>query len=415
MQTSKAIIVAPAWRQPGYVGNYRIDRFIRWMSERGDEVVLVRGGEGDSVANMPWGTEITIRDPLRLHREPAGLSTTARPARKPNRFRRNVANWMFNPDPTIVWGRRAVTHPSVLRFAKGAQWVISTSPPESSHVVAAQLARRVGAALIVDMRDGWLDDPLKPLLQSSWLRRWSESRLEYRVLKQARCIFVTSDEWREMLQSRLPFARGKTVVLTNAYPASGIDGSASLVANRPLTLLHAGRLRGSRQSQRAALLLAPLLEGLDSNAESTGCLVFLGDLSREDQDDLTQYKGRFEEHGWRIESHAVVQRQELFVRLSEASGLLLLSASKAVIPSKIFEYIPTGKPVLAICAEGSSVWRMAVEIPQFFPVDSRSPKQACDTVKAFLNVCSTGGTRFEVPERYSEQYLKGIFLAQISL
>lgn len=43
MSSSKAIILALYWKLRGYVDNYRVDRFIRWLSERGDEVVVVRG------------------------------------------------------------------------------------------------------------------------------------------------------------------------------------------------------------------------------------------------------------------------------------------------------------------------------------------------------------------------------------
>ncbi len=97
MSNSKAILIVPDWRQPGYVGNYRIDRFIRWLSERGDELVVVRAGERDALESMPWGTEIVVRDPLGLHRE-RSVSGPA-PARKPNALRRTLAYWAFNPDP----------------------------------------------------------------------------------------------------------------------------------------------------------------------------------------------------------------------------------------------------------------------------------------------------------------------------
>jgi hypothetical protein len=103
----------------------------------------------------------------------------------------------------------------------------------------------------------------------------------------------------------------------------------------------------------------------------------------------------------------------MFVRLSRAHGLLLLSASQAAIPSKTFEYIATGKPVLAACPEGSSVWRMASDLPQFFLVDYRDPTRCSDAVRAFLNACETGSNCFEVPERYSERFLKELFLAQV--
>jgi len=409
---SKFVIVAPFWRQPAHVGNYRVDRFIRWLSERGDEVVVIRGGERDHEDATPWGIEVTVRDPLGFY--PERRPSSDAPARRPNRLRRAAAVWIFNPDPSIIWAHLAVKNATVLRHSEGARWVVSSSPPESPHVAAAQLARNLKADLLIDMRDGWLDEPLKPLLHTSALRRWREGRLESRILRQARCILVTSDIWREMLEARLPFTRGKTVVLRNAYPQA-IDRPVSTKStNNPLRLLHAGRLRGSSQSRCAALLLDPLEAAISSNGPATGTLTFLGQLSREDQSELSVYENRFEKRGWQLEIQSVVPREQMLSELFAASGLLLLSASQAAIPSKTFEYISTGKPVLAACPEGSAVWRMASELPQFFPVDYNNPERAAATARAFLNRCQAGGGSFEIPDRYSERYLKEVFLGQVS-
>jgi len=414
MPAAKAIIFAPFWRQRGHVGNYRIDRFIRWLRERGDEVVVVRAGDSYGVASEAWGTELTIRDPLGFHPDHSTVNPLcAGPVRPPNRLRRHLANLIFNPDPAVVWAVRAANDKSVRRIAQGARWIISSSPRESSHVAAAKLACRVGAALIIDMRDGWLDEPLDSLLQSSWLNLWREGRLEARILRQAQCIFVTSRQWREMLQARLPFVREKTVVLTNAYPRSEAKRCKAEAAQGPLTLLHAGRLRGSDQSRAIDLLIAPLLEGLRSTGEPNGVLAFLGDLTREDRLELSGYQARLEDLGWKVQVDPPVSREDMMIRLSMTHGLLLLSASRAAIPSKVFEYIPTGKPVLAVCPRASALWDIAAGLTQFFPLDSGG-STACYTVRSFLHTCRRGCTEFEVPEQYSEPYLKEIFLGHLS-
>lgn len=413
MPRSKAVIIAPYWRLPGYVGDYRVDRFIRWLSERGDDIALIRGGEEDRVDQMPWGVEITVRDLLGVF-SARTLSGERRRSGLKHHIRHGLSNLLLSPDPIIAWGYRMAVNANVLRFARGAKWVISTSPPESPHVAAAWLARRIRAAHIVDMRDGWLDEPLKQQLKDSRIRRWRESRLESRILRRANRIFVTSHEWREMLQARLPFVSEKTVVLTNAYPQGAIQPVTSPALDGPLTLLHAGRLLGSSGSRHAGLLLDPLLNGLDSQSGKEGTIIFLGGLSSKDTEELERFKEAFEKRGWKIESRPAVPRAEMLESLSAAHGLLLLSASHAAIPSKLFEYIPMCKPVLAACSRGSSVWRIASGLPQFFPVNYESADQASDAVRGFLSACSSGATECEVPELYSEQYLKKIFLEHVS-
>ena len=161
-----------------------------------------------------------VRDPLGLHGDPPEDAKNRQTPREYNALVRLAALLAFNPDPAILWSRAMARHPEVLKYGAGARFVLSSSPPESAHVGTALLARRLRAELVVDMRDGWLDEPLKEVLERSALQRWREGRLEKRVLERADRIFVTSETWKTMLAARLPFTRHKTTVLTNCYPRS---------------------------------------------------------------------------------------------------------------------------------------------------------------------------------------------------
>jgi len=86
----KAVIFAPFWRQSGHVGNYRIDRFMRWLAAEGYCVVLVRAGSVTGQRQESWGVEVTIRDPMGLYRD-AAVDDVAIKARKPNKIRRMLA------------------------------------------------------------------------------------------------------------------------------------------------------------------------------------------------------------------------------------------------------------------------------------------------------------------------------------
>jgi hypothetical protein len=142
--------------------------------------------------------------------------------------------------------------------------------------------------------------------------------------------------------------------------------------------------------------------------------VFLGNLSERDRSDLAGSAEQFGQLGWKIETQPAVPREQMFEQLQRADGLLLFCASQAAIPSKVFEYIPTGKPVLAASPRDSSVWRMASELPQFFKADYRELSQAGSKVSAFLRASQQGDGPYAVPERYSESCLREIFLKAVS-
>lgn len=408
----KAVIVAPFWHQTGHVGNYRVDRFIRWLATAGYFVVVVRAGSVSDRRTTPWGMELTVRDTLGLYRHNVD-SAVPIPPRRPNRLRRWVATTLFNPDPGIVWSRTAASNRDVLHAGAGAAFVISSSPPESAHVGAARLARSLNAKFVLDMRDGWLDEPLKPLLRSSRIRRWIEGSLEKSLLRQAHRIFVTSTGWKRMLEERVPSVGEKVAVLTNGYPPHGSSASHDKVARSstaPLRLIHAGRFTGSRLTQKPGFLLEPLSMGLDGG-DAGGIVTLLGDLEGADLDEVRQWQPVFESKKWTIEVRSAVPRDEMMLILGQADGLLLLSASQAAIPSKLFEYLPLGKPVFATTPLSSALWQMSETIDQLFVTDYAEPDRS--VARQFIAVCESSDADYDIPQQFAEDALSKRFLREI--
>ncbi len=411
-QVKKAVIFAPFWRQPNHVGNYRIDRFVRWLAEDGFYVVLVRAGSVAGQSDQSWGIEITVRDPLGLYRD---TTTDGSPVklRKPNQLRRQLAYWLFNPDPGIRWARVAARDSDVLELAKGALFVISSSPPESAHIGAAILAKKLKSKLIIDMRDGWLDEPLKPLLRKSRLRRWLESRLEKSVLRQAGQIFVTSPVWKTLLTGRLPFTEDKTTVLTNACPPVGLfdlKKTRKRTVNEPVRLVHAGRFTGSRLSQKVGYLLEPLLLGI-GECETQGVVTLLGHLEARDLSEIKKWQPQFKSKGWTIEVKDAVPRDEMMDILRQADGLLLLSASEAAIPSKLFEYLILEKPILTATPQSSAVWQVGKSLNQLFLTDYRNPE--LPVARSYISTCVKTANDYEIPDQFSEEVLSKVFITKV--
>jgi hypothetical protein len=405
----KAIIFAPFWRQTGHVGNNRVDRFVRWLVDEGYHIVMIRAGSADAIHDESWGQEITVSDRLGLYRDAELGEPAAANPRKPNKWRRALAYWLFNPDPTIVWARSAARHPVVVSAMAGAQFILSSSPPESAHVGAWILSRKTSVPHVVDMRDGWLDEPLKQLLRSSALRRWQEGRLERRILQDAKGIQVTSAIWKDLLCHRFPNVTSKVKVLTNGYPE---NVQALGVKNGPrddtgkTVLIHAGRFTGSRLTQYPALLLDPLLNDL-ANSSKTGVIRLIGALTNDELEQIAPFEHRFKAIGWQIETPGVIPRAELLELLPKTDGLLLLSASYAALPSKLFEYIPTGLPIFVVTEKGSATWKICESLPQAMLVDV-----ATNTASSMVNENSSFYEKvgFLVPDDYSEQKLSEKFM-----
>ncbi|MEQ1528081.1 MAG: glycosyltransferase [Methylococcales bacterium] len=415
--TKTVIIIAPFWHESGHVGNYRIERFIRWFTGSGIHVVLVSAGSADREAQQPWGLELTIRDPVGLYRdtEPSGESPKPR---KPNKLRRALALWLFNPDIGVVWANRVAKHAKVLQHAAGAEFVLSSSRPESAHVASWRLAKQLNCKLVIDMRDGWLDEPLEPLLMTSSIRRFVEGRLEKKILAAAEQIFVTSEVWRELLVARGVAKAERVAVITNAYPDfdfSTVAAESSKHKNRhPIELLHTGRFRASRSSQDPALLLEPLRIGL-AGRDLKGSINLLGQLDAEEQVEIENYGPKMAAVGWGLVCHTPVSRSEAMTRVGQADGLLLLCAAYAAIPSKVFEYIPAKRPLLIVAKPGSAIWRVGMNIKQATLLDYSQPDTWREAIELFLNMLNSNQYESSCPEIYSDAYLGKLAMASLGL
>lgn len=406
----KAVLFVPFWRQDGHVGNYRVDRFVRWLADQDCSVVIVRAGTMDRESHEAWGQEITVRDPLGLH--PEASPSTANPAsrRKYKTFRKvrgAVAKWVSNPDPTVAWARVAARHSLVVQATKGAAFILSSNPPESAHVGAWLLSRRTGVPHIVDMRDGWLDEPLKPLLRTSALRRWQEGRMEARILRDAKGIQVTSDVWKKLICDRFPAFAPKVQVLTNGYPqhAASPPPMPPKGPRDEFLLIHAGRFMESDKRRTPGLLLEPLLHNLSGRSQS-GVVQLIGPLSKDELTIIESFKARFAAIGWRIECPGRLPRSEVLERVPTADGLLLLSASHAALPSKLFEYIPTGRPLFVVTHKGSATWNVCALLPQatLIEIATGSVHSSWDNQPPFY-----AKPQFRIPPEYCEKSLAQTF------
>ncbi|MFK7847036.1 MAG: hypothetical protein AB8G77_17165 [Rhodothermales bacterium] len=422
------LIIAPFWRNPGHVGVYRVDRFIRWLASKDIPVVLVRAGQEEHTEKTPWGVEIAIRDPLNIHGDIDQSGTFKKADRRPNALRRWVAEWVFNPDLSVVWAKRIAKHPLLQEHMDRVTDILASSPPDSLHLGAYELAKAYNKRLILDRRDGWLDEPLKPLLQRSRIRRFMEGRLERRVLKEAAIVFVTSEVWKEHLGKRLPFILDKTTVLTNAYPATlssnnQVSGnnfvtppdsaSAQHTISETVELLHAGRFTGSNHRQKPQHLLTPLLDAVGS-MQSSGSILCLGNLEPEDFSAIDQFKAPLAEHAWTLETQDRVSREQMLQIMGTVNGLLLLSTPFASVPSKFFEYLASGKPILAATQKGSAVWRISEQLPQVFLIDY-TQQQFSESVVQFLEACQRNEHYSIKPDDFTESTLSQIFFTALNI
>lgn len=262
--------------------------------------------------------------------------------------------WMAVPDPFVTWlpfgiarGLRVVRNEHM-----GA--IFSTSPKPTAHLIAAALKARTGLPWVADFRDPWIDPGYHP--RPGTVRLRVESRLEAHVVTRADRITVTTPELRDDLMRRYPdLPPSKFVVIYNGYDESDFDALGSLRAAPRFEVLHAGLVTPGYRDP------VPFLRAVAG-------LIAAGDLMRAEIDVVFLGAGEYvESAAFRaivrdlglddvVKVQARIPHRETLRRLQRAAVLLLLQGTdtQSQIPAKAFEYLPVGRPILALAIPGAT-------------------------------------------------------------
>ncbi|XBQ16871.1 MAG: glycosyltransferase [Oceanicaulis sp.] len=292
------------------------------------------------------GAEITIASPV----EPAGphawtplpigvgrgqAGSSGSVYRLLNRLRDGLV-W---PDPELAWVLRH--GPRLADAIDAADLVITTSPPESLHVVASRLAARRAVPHLVDLRDPWLRSMHRPA-RRRFPRRLVERALLRRVVRRAAAVTAVHPYIAEDVELAL---RGAQVRVIGQAPAAPDPDFVWRFEEGRLNAVYAGGFElgsGTRRLTDFLAALAPLFA-----TEPRLSVHHFGPLS-EAEAALASDTPNLVAHGpLDLDKLAVVQRA--------ADALVLFNAPHARFPGgKLTEYAAADKPIILL---GEGPWR----------------------------------------------------------
>jgi len=149
-----------------------------------------------------------------------------------------VKKWMkkmlFIPDVQIGWGLFAFWPALYLILSGRIDAIYSSSPPESSHVLALILKWITKKPWVADLRDPWTFEPLNLLLKTVKWRLALERRLERMVFNRADAIILNTPEAEKSYRKLYPRFDHKMQTITNGFDADEIrETNDELGENNP--------------------------------------------------------------------------------------------------------------------------------------------------------------------------------------
>ena len=254
---------------------------------------------------------------------------------------------LFIPDARVLWVKPSVHFLADYIQQNGIDTVITTGPPHSLHLIGLGLKQKAAIKWIADFRDPWTTIGYHKELKLSKYAANKHKTLESRVLNTADAILVTSPTTRKEF---MELTDKPISVITNGY-------DNEVVVKQPLddkfTLAHIGSFLSERNPRALWQALAELVNDNPEFAEKFR-LKLIGAVSREVLNSIADYglNSYVDNLGYVSHAEAVAQQ-----RRSQVLLLIEIDTpeTKCIIPGKLFEYMVSNRPILAIGPEGADM------------------------------------------------------------
>jgi glycosyltransferase involved in cell wall biosynthesis len=242
------------------------------------------------------------------------------------------------PDENVSWSLTAI--PAAVRIvrAEGIDVVLTTSPPNSVHLIGAAVKRMTGVRWVADLRDSIAAHPHRRV-ESAAVRakeKVSDSVAKL-VARRADAIVAASAAIAAEADTLDPAG-----VVTTILNGADFDDFAGLEYRRGdrFRITHTGSFFGKRDPRPFLTALAE--SGLDDIRAR-----FVGDFRASDRE-WAESLGL----GDSLELHPYVPRRESLALQRDSDALLLLipeagGRGKGVLSGKVFEYLAAERPILA--------------------------------------------------------------------
>ncbi len=397
----KVLIITQCFPPHGGSGVQRPLFFSKYLSELGWKCIVLTTAEDDYFVHDPTLTQhihptttvIRIKDPRadeklyvwckKTDRKIANIFSKLPILWKVNNIAskstrtilRPIINLLSIPDalisalPKFLWqGYRILKseHPDI---------ILSTSPPPTMHLVACILSALTRKPWVADLRDEWT---LNPFMQyPGRLYKKLDEILENITLNYADKIIATTPEIAMDTAKNAKLDLSKFEVITNGHTLdidiSSLSKSACLSKNT-LNFTHAGTLLRDRSP---LVWLNPFSAAFANNKEM--CFNIIGD-TRNFDDIIISYP-------W-INNYGYLPHLETLNFLISSNVLVLICGNlhKRCYPGKIFEYLATGKPILAICPKNSAIWRFLQNKDCCYLADINNPESIKDQILTIYNL-----------------------------
>ena len=363
-EPKKLLIITYYWPPAGGPGVQRWLKFVKYLPEFNIQPIVYIP-ENPTYPIIDKGLESEVSDKAIILKnkitEPYGfasffgknktkkISSGIIPNQKKQSFLEKTLLWvrgnLFIPDARFLWVKPSVKYLKKYIEENNIDTIVTSGPPHSLHLIGLQLKKDLNVTWFADFRDPWTTIGYHKALKLSNYASRKHKALEAAVLNSADTIIVTSKTTKTEFQA---LTSKPIEVITNGYDVEKI-GKQPL--DEKFTLAHIGSFLSERNPR---ILWKALNELVKENKDFKNDfqLKLIGAVSQEVLDAIMEFKlTDF------VLNLGYVSHQEAIEHQRKSQVLLLIEINseetKSIIPGKVFEYMVSERPIIALGPENS--------------------------------------------------------------
>ncbi len=363
-ESKKLLIITYYWPPAGGPGVQRWLKFVKYLPDFGIQpIVYVPENPTYPIVDENLVKEVSekavilkqkIFEPYQLaavfsKNKTKKISSGIIPNQKKQSFLDKVFLWirgnLFIPDARAFWVKPSVSYLEKYILEHGIDTIVTSGPPHSLHLIGLKLKQKLRVNWVADFRDPWTTIGYHKSLRLSDYAAKKHKALEYKVLNTADTILVTSKTTKTEFEA---ITNKPIVVITNGYDVEKVEKQA---LDAKFSLAHIGSFLSERNPK---LLWESLVELIDEVPDFKKHLEIklIGAVSQEVLETITQFglNSYLNNLGYVSHAEAVAhQRKSQVLLLIEINS----EETKSIIPGKLFEYMVSNRPIIAIGPNGS--------------------------------------------------------------
>jgi len=401
----KVLIITYYWPPAGGAGVQRWLKMSKYLPEYGVEpIILTVDPEKGTYPQKDDSLVEEVRDDIRVYKtdsfEPLKFyGKIAGSQRVPyggfsnkkgnSILARFLRGNLFIPDARKGWNSFAFRKAVEIINDHSIGTVITTGPPHSTHLIGLKLKKELGLKWVVDLRDPWTDIYYnKEMARTPWAKN-KDLSYEKAVLSGADICITASEGFAELFNKKV---EREYFVITNGFDDHSEESAEVPEPNQKLVISYTGTIAESYEPE----VLLEVLKSLNRSFE----LRIAGGVSEKIRNTIGEFG--LEES---VQYLGYLPHKSALHEMKGADVLLLITPkvenAKGIIPGKLFEYLSTGNPILAIADDPDG------DVTRILKENGAGRAFSRSNFKEILHFLGSPATKYDVPEKYHRRNLTG--------